>query len=275
MKISELKENIRVKVREALTVKLAGGTALTAPQKSAKITQLRTTTGDQTIGTEKNPIDFVKENDKIKPGFVDTKTLFNVKLKNGTIYKNVRFHMLNDPKSFVTSDGGYRINQDIQSVVNANQELKETEEDIKPGEYTIDKIYKMNRAELIDFTGLTPQDAAKYSTRTLQSIALEMADDRPADEEPIDEEDFMDEDDDTIIEDVEDVDSSGDGMAKYYDEVYEINANVAPGSRYQIEVRKDGNFIILTQDNGQEIVINPEDVRDLVKVILKIDNESN
>jgi hypothetical protein len=85
------------------------------------------------------------------------------------------------------------------------------------------------------------------------------------------EEDFMDDDDNTIIEDVEDIDSSGDDIAKMYDEIYEINANVAPGSRYQIEVRKDGNFIILTQDNGQEIVVHPEDVRDLVKVILKID----
>jgi hypothetical protein len=205
MKVKELKENIRAKVREALTVKLAGGTALTAPQKSAKIAQLRTTTGDQTVGTEKNPIDFVKE----------------------------------------------------------------------AGEYTMDKIYKMTRTELIDFAGLTPQDAAKYSTRTLQGIALEMADDKPADKESIDEEDFMDDDDNTIIEDVEDVDSSGDEMAKYYDEIYEINANVAPGSRYQIEVKKDGNFIILTQDNGQEIVVHPDDVRDLVKVILKIDNENN
>jgi hypothetical protein len=92
----------------------------------------------------------------------------------------------------------------------------------------------------------------------------------------IEEEDFLDDDDNTIIEDVEDVDSSDGGdIAKMYDEIYEINANVAPGSRYQIEVRKDGNFIILTQDNGQEIVVNPEDVRDLVKVILKIDNEGN
>jgi hypothetical protein len=147
MKVSELKENIRAKVREALTVKLAGGSTLTTPQKSAKITALRTTTGDPTVGTEKNPIDFVKE---------------------------------------------------------------------------------MN---------------------------------------------ITDEDDNTIIEDVEDIDSSGEGMAKYYDEVYEINANVAPGSRYQIEVRKDGNFIILTQDNGQEIVINPEDVKDLVKIILQKYNE--
>jgi hypothetical protein len=201
MKVKELKENIRAKVREALTVKLAGGTALTAPQKSAKIAQLRTTTGDQTVGTEKNPIDFVKE----------------------------------------------------------------------AGEYTMDKIYKMTRTELIDFAGLTPQDAAKYSTRTLQGIALEMADDKPADKESIDEEDFMDDDDSTFIEGVDDDNTDFED----YDRIYEINANVAPGSRYQIEVRKDGNFIILTQDNGQEIVVNPEDVRDLVKVILKIDNESN
>jgi hypothetical protein len=201
MKVKELKENIRAKVREALTVKLAGGTALTAPQKSAKIAQLRTTTGDQTVGTEKNPIDFVRE----------------------------------------------------------------------AGEYTMDKIYKMTRTELIDFAGLTPQDAAKYSTRTLQGIALEMADDKPADKESIDEEDFMDDDDSTFIEGVDDDNTDFED----YDRIYEINANVAPGSRYQIEVKKDGNFIILTQDNGQEIVVNPEDVRDLVKVILKIDNESN
>ena len=60
-----------------------------------------------------------------------------------------------------------------------------------------------------------------------------------------------------------------------YDEIYEINANVAPGSRYQIEVSKDGNFVVLTQDNGQEIIVHPDDVKDLVKVILKIYNEAD
>lgn len=89
------------------------------------------------------------------------------------------------------------------------------------------------------------------------------------------EEDYIDIDDNTIIEDVEDIDSSGDEMAKMYDEIYEINANVAPGSRYQIEVSKDGNFIVLTQDNGQEIIVHPDDVKDLVKVILKIYNEAD
>lgn len=89
---------------------------------------------------------------------------------------------------------------------------------------------------------------------------------------------YSDDDDNTIIEDVEDIDSSGDEMAKMYDEIYEINANVAPGSRYQIEVSKGGkygNLIVLTQDNGQEIVVHPDDVKDLVKVILKIYNETN
>jgi hypothetical protein len=85
---------------------------------------------------------------------------------------------------------------------------------------------------------------------------------------------FLDDDDNTIIEDVEDIDSSGDEMAKMYDEIYEINANVAPGSRYQIEVSKDGNFIVLTQDNGYEIVVHPDDVKDLVKVILEKYNET-
>ena len=73
-------------------------------------------------------------------GQVDTKTLKNVKLKNGKIYTNVRFHLPNDPKSFVTTDGGYMISQDIQSVVNADQELKEIAFDIAGlGTYTSTK----------------------------------------------------------------------------------------------------------------------------------------
>jgi hypothetical protein len=203
MKVKELKENIRAKVREALTVKLAGGTALTAPQKSAKIAQLRTTTGDQTVGTEKNPIDFVRE----------------------------------------------------------------------AGEYTMDKIYKMTRTELIDFAGLTPQDAAKYSTRTLQGIALELADDKPSDEGSIDEEDFMDDDDNTIIEDVEDIDDK-DPTFKNYDSIYEINANVGSGV-YEIEVGKDGIFITLIDNTGNYIKVHPDDVKELVKVILKKYNEAD
>jgi len=145
------------------------------------------------------------------------------------------------------------------------------EDNIKPGEYTMAKIWKMNRDELIDFLNLPPDMARKWSDGDLLGGALEMADDRADYEDSIDEEDYIDSDDNTIIEGVDDDNTD----FKDYDSIYEINANVAPGSRYQIEVKKDGNFIILTQDNGQEIVVHPDDVRDLVKVILKIDNESN
>jgi hypothetical protein len=194
-----------------------------------------------------------------------------------TIRAKVRETLYTGPNALasVVKDPAYNALPQIEKTKVTNtlrqKQSVNLEEDDQPGEYTMDKIYKMTRTELIDFAGLTPQDAAKYSTRTLQGIALEMADDKPADKESIDEEDFMDDDDSTFIEGVDDDNTDFED----YNRIYEINANVAPGSRYQIEVRKDGNFIILTQDNGQEIVVNPEDVRDLVKVILKIDNESN
>jgi hypothetical protein len=83
--------------------------------------------GDKTVEINKKSIDAIGKGKKniIREGIVDTKTLKNVKLKNGKVYKNVRFHMSNDPNSFVTSDGGYMINQEIANVVDANQELKE------------------------------------------------------------------------------------------------------------------------------------------------------
>jgi hypothetical protein len=83
--------------------------------------------GKETEIASLNNYELVKEE-------VDTKNLKNVKLKNGKIYRNVRFHLPNDPKSFVTSDGGYMINQDIANVVNANQEIKETIREVTPAQ---------------------------------------------------------------------------------------------------------------------------------------------
>jgi len=89
------------------------------------------------------------------------------------------------------------------------------------------------------------------------------------------EEDFLDDDDNTIIEDVEDIDSSDGGdIAKMYDEIYEINANVGSGV-YEIEVGKDGIFITLIDNTGNYIKVHPDDVKDLVKVILKMYNEAD
>ena len=154
-----------------------------------------------------------------------------------------------------------------------NNALKQKQSVNLEEEYTMDRIGKMTRSELINFAGLTPQEAAKYSTRALQSVALELADDKPSDEGSIEEEDFMDDDDNTIIEDVEDIDDK-DPTFKDYDSIYEINANVGSGV-YEIEVGKDGIFITLVDNTGNYIKVHPDDVRDLVKVILKKYNEAD
>jgi hypothetical protein len=176
MKISQLKEVIRAKVRETL---YTGPNAVAAVKNDAVYNALPPIEKTKVnVALQKKQSVNLEEEDQVKPGQVDTKTLKNVKLKNGAIYKNVRFHMLNDPKSFVKSDGGYMINQDIASVVDANQELKEN------GEYTVSRIRKMNRAELIDF--IDPKRELSHvnrSTDQLRGDALEMADDRPDYEE--------------------------------------------------------------------------------------------
>jgi hypothetical protein len=94
----------------------------------------------------------------------------------------------------------------------------------------------------------------------------------------MDEADYID-DDDIIYEDVEDVDSSGDEMAKYYDEIYEVGTtddyefNVAPGSVYQLSVKPHPtrpNLIILSQDNGQKVVVNVEDINSLINILREL-----
>jgi hypothetical protein len=69
-----------------------------------------------------------------------------------------------------------KVNVALQKKQSVNLE----EDDIKPGEYTMAKIYKMNRAELIDF--IDPNRELSHvnrSTDQLRGDALEMADDNP------------------------------------------------------------------------------------------------
>jgi hypothetical protein len=83
--------------------------------------------GDKTVEINKKSIEALSKGKKnvIREGVAYSQDPKNVKLKNGKIYRNVRFHMKDDPRSFVTADGGYMINQDIASVVNADQQFKE------------------------------------------------------------------------------------------------------------------------------------------------------
>lgn len=196
----------------------------------------------------------------------------------------------------------------------AGQKLKE-----EAGKYTAAAIDKMSRAELIDFLGLDRAEARNWSDKQLFGAARELADDKPMDEsdtgdQPIssmsradllkhfnlpsntsedeysdedlrdalsglDEADYIDDDDVVVNEDVEDVDSSGDEMAKYYDRVYEaemtdgFEANVAPGSVYQLSVEPHPtrpNLIILSQDNGQKVVVNVEDINSLINILREL-----
>lgn len=146
----------------------------------------------------------------------------------------------------------------------AGQKLKE-----ETGKYTAAAIDKMSRAELIDFLGLDRAEARNWSDKQLFGAARELADDKS-----MDEADYID-DDDKIYEDVTDIDSSGDEIAKYYDRVYEgdFEANVAPGSMYQLSVEPHPtrpNLIILSQDNGQRIVVNVEDIDSLINILREL-----
>jgi hypothetical protein len=141
------------------------------------------------------------------------------------------------------------------------------------GEYTMDRIWKMDRNELIDFLGLTRGEATNWSDRQLQGAALEMADDKPADEEIVDEADYID-DDDVIHEDVEDIDDK-DPTFKDYDSIYEteisgeFEANVGSG-HLGISVKPhpmDQRLIIISQDNGQKVVVDVNDVYELINTL--------
>ena len=158
--------------------------------------------------------------------------------------------------------------------------IEETEE------YTMARLRKMGRSELIDFLGLPKEDARNWSDRQLQGAALEMADDRPADEETVDEADYID-DDDTVHEGVDDDNTD----FKDYDSVYEDMEDTSPNvDKYKLgEIERNNEFranvgsghrgvsvklhpidsrlIMISQDNGQRVVVEVEDVPELIEIL--------
>jgi hypothetical protein len=146
-------------------------------------------------------------------------------------------------------------------------EFIEEETDNTPKKYTAAIIDKMSRAELIDFLGLTREEARNWSDKQLLGAARELADDKP-----MEEADYID-DDDTIRED------DNDPTFKNYDSVYEdFNANVAPGSFYQLSVEPhptNPKLIILSQDNGQRVVVHKDDIKNLINMLRELTYEPN
>jgi len=149
--------------------------------------------------------------------------------------------------------------------------------------FTADRINKMGRTELIDFLGLTREEARNWSDTQLFGAARELADDM---EEPIDEIDYLDDDDDvhegvdddntdfkdydSIYEDMED--SSSD-VSKYKLGEIEMNkefeANVGSGHRgLSVKLHPmDPRLIMVSQDNGQRVVVEVEDVPKLIEIL--------
>jgi hypothetical protein len=216
MKISELKETIRAKVRKKLseaTIDVTNPATETPQTKKSKIDIARRITGNKNLGTEKDPVEFIEETNK----------------------------------------------------------------------FTADRINKMGRTELIDFLGLTREEARNWSDTQLFGAARELADDM---KEPVDEADYID-DDDTVHEGVDDDNTD----FKDYDSIYEdmedtspnvdkyklgeierndeFRANVGSGHR-GVSVKShpmDPRLIIISQDNGQRVVVEVEDINNLINVL--------
>jgi hypothetical protein len=67
MKISELKETIRAKVRKKLSeavIDVTNPATETPATKKSKIDIARRTTGNKNLGTEKDPVEFIEETNK-------------------------------------------------------------------------------------------------------------------------------------------------------------------------------------------------------------------
>ena len=256
MKISQLKEVIRTKVREATAVKLTGGAALTDPQISQKITQMRTTTGDQTIGTEKNPIKFVKETEEY------TMERINKMSRNELI----EFLGLSLEEG---RNWGDRELQGAAREIVDNSAVMESGTGDQP-------ISSMSRADLLKHFKLDPNTPEEeLSTEYLRDAMS-----------GLDEADYLD-DDDAVHEGVDDEFTS----FKDYDEVYEdmedspsdtdkyklgeieqndgFRANVGSGHR-GLSVKPhpmDPRLLIISQDNGQRVVVEIEDIPELLNVL--------
>jgi hypothetical protein len=143
----------------------------------------------------------------------------------------------------------------------------------QPHEYPMSRIWKMSRAELIDFLNLPPDMARSWSDGELLGGALELADDRSEYEDTVDEADYID-DDDVIHEDVEDIDDK-DPTFKDYDSIYEaeisgeFEANVGSGHRgLSVKLHPmDQRLIVISQDNGQKVVVDVSDVYELINTL--------
>jgi len=211
MKISQLEEVIRAKVRESLTIK---ATMLTPQQKSTKITQMRTTTGDQTIGTEKNPVEFVRETEVTQPTSYQKgdKVIWTGETKpldhGETISKGQHGVVTGANGIFVGVDWEGSVYTHVMNSNNLEYAPKSTP--IKESGTGDPNVSQMTREEMIDWLGMTPREGLKWTDGELRNAMYDMTQD--IEQEPVDEADYFDVADSTVIEDL---------SFPEYDDIYE------------------------------------------------------
>ena len=261
MKISELKEVIRAKVREATAVKLTGGAALTDPQISQKIIQMRTATGDPTIGTEKNPIKFVKETEKYSNKH-DSDDLEN-NTSNDDAYEKA-FDAMGEIKKMSRADLIEFLKLTLDEAKNwGDRELRGAALELAESGTGDQPISSMSREDLLNHFDLdldTPEE--EISTEYLRDAMS-----------GLDEADYID-DDDVIHEDVEDIDDK-DPTFNDYDRIYEteisgeFRTNVGSGHRgLSVKLHPmDQRLVLISQDNGQRVIVEVEDIPELLNIL--------
>jgi hypothetical protein len=312
MKVSQLKENIRNIVRKKLseaTIDVTNPANETPQTKKQKIDLARRTTGNKNLGTEKDPVEFIEEAGKYTAAVIDKmsraelidflgltreearnwsdKQLFGAAReladdKEGSIKESgtgdqpISSMSRKDMLQYIglpsnTSEDEYS-DEELRDMINDNKKLDELgDADISKGYIPTTNLSRMSRQEMLGILQLDPDTPENEISNEELRLGLKMYSDVYGDLN----EKFYSDDDDVIIEDVEDIDDK-DPTFKDYDSIYEIekmddfNANVAPGSVYQLSVEPHPlrpNLIIISQDNGQRVVVNVEDINSLIKVL--------
>jgi hypothetical protein len=220
--------------------------------------------GDETVIINKKSTDAIgkgKNAKIIREGIVDTKNLKNVKLKNGKIYKNVRFHMPNDPNSFVTSDGGYMINQDIATVVDVNQEFKENKNSKINESYTPFTINEEQEAVLQRYAEATGISIDNLKNMVAEAKAKKAKRDYDNDGKLESPEDEYKGSRDNAIKGVKE-------HGQYYDKVADVNINSSPISE-DIDLGHQDNEPRMIKGELYQIA---KQATELYKMIDSVDN---
>jgi hypothetical protein len=266
MKVSQLKENIRNIVRKKLseaTIDVTNPGTLTPQAKQQLITKARNSTKNQKIGTADDPAEFIEEAGKYTAAVIDKMSRAELIDFLGLTREEAR--NWSDKQLF----GAARELADDKADHGNLDELGDT--DISKGYMPTTNLSRMSRQEMLNILQLDPDTSENEISNEELRLGLKMYSDVYGDLN----EKFYSDDDDVIIEDVEDIDDK-DPTFKDYDSIYEIekmddfNANVAPGSVYQLSVEPHPlrpNLIIISQDNGQRVVVNVEDINSLIKVL--------